>query len=391
MEAGHESINGRFSLPFYCFLFSIVVTPVSQPISISSRYLLSQIKNPIYYTTYSDCKTGGSCATHFNKTKITNQMDFNFGPGFGGGCGDPRCTSCSAGGGMGGFMSPPQFTPCGPGCTGDCQRGGGGGFPGMMSPGGGGFTGMGSPPPSMGWPGMKSDASKGTDGGGGLTSSQAPYIYPLGATGQKIDMIIDTGASLTIITPAAFNKHFPGFPVTTNKNINVGGVGGGSTPSNQRFTMPLVFDINGRQVKVEGECWILSTPVAVECLLGLPFLRSNRMTLDWAGDGDPDSITVQGEKVPIKVEVSAFYQVARPSKRVHGGQNQGHNVGHMFRLGGKQKQGQSLGNMFRLGGKKKQEQSLGNLFGLGGKQKQKQEESAGRQFRFGGKQKQARK
>ncbi|OBT67515.1 hypothetical protein VE03_03754 [Pseudogymnoascus sp. 23342-1-I1] len=221
-------------------------------------------------------------------------MDILFG-GNGGGCGDLRCEACS-GGGMGTFMPPfpvpgfdmPPFMPCGPGCTGDCQNssggGGGGGFPGSIpGGGGGGFPGPmpggmnfpGFPPPSVPgptnfpgsggqsfpnpypqpteWPSAGPGNFGGPSGGGGVTTTEAPYIYPMGATGQCINMMIDTGASMTIITSAAFNKHFRGIPVRTDKRLNISGVDGGLSATHQRFTMPLTFDFGNGQATVEGE------------------------------------------------------------------------------------------------------------------------------------------
>lgn len=273
-------------------------------------------------------------------------MDILFG-GNGGGCGDPRCEACSGsgmGGGMGGFMPPfplsgfgtPPFMPCGPGCTGDCQNPGGGGeFPGNMS-GGGGFSGPmpggmnlpGFPPPTgpgpsnfpgsggqtfpgpypqpTEWPGSGPDNFGGPSGGGGgrggLTTTEAPYIYPLGITGQRINMMIDTGASMTIITTAAYNKHFRGIPARTDKRINITGVDGGMSATHQRFTMPLTFDFGNGQAIVGGEAWICGSGFDVDCLLGLPYLRANQMSLEWGTNGEPDSVMVQGHKIPINVE-----------------------------------------------------------------------------------------
>ncbi|OAF58492.1 hypothetical protein VC83_05074 [Pseudogymnoascus destructans] len=165
-------------------------------------------------------------------------MDIVFG-GRGDGCGDPRCEACS-GGGMGGFMPPfpfpgfgmpPPFMPCGHGCTGDCQNPGGG-FPGPMPggmnfpefpppsgpgpsnfPGSGGQNFPGPYPQPTEWPGVGPGNLGGPSGGGGVAVSESPYVYPLGASGQRINLLIDTGASLTLISTAAYNKHFRGIPV----------------------------------------------------------------------------------------------------------------------------------------------------------------------------------
>lgn len=313
-------------------------------------------------------------------------MDILFG-GNGGGCGDPRCEACSGagmGGGMGGeiggFMPPfqlpgfgmPPFMPCGPGCTGECQSGsgggGGGGFPGAMpggmnfpgGGGGGGFPGPmpgginfpgflapsgpgptnfpgsggqdfpGSYPPPTEWPGSGLGNFAGPSGGGGATTTEAPYISPLGATGQPIHILIDTGASMTIITSAAYNKHFRGIPIRTDKRINIVGVDGGSDNTHQRFTMPLAFNFGNSQVNVEGEAWICNNEVDVECLLGLPYLRVNHMSLEWGSNGEPDSIRVQGNKIPIDTEVKVVHYLA--SKR-----SRRQRKGRLIRVGGKRK------------------------------------------------------
>ncbi|KFY01622.1 hypothetical protein O988_02631 [Pseudogymnoascus sp. VKM F-3808] len=284
-------------------------------------------------------------------------MDILFG-GNGGGCGDPRCEACSGGGmggGMGGFMPPfpfpglgmPPFIPCGPGCTGECQGGrgggGGGGFPGPM-PGGMNFPGF--PPPSgpggqnfpgpypqpTEWPGSGPGnfTGPGDGGGGGVTTTEAPFIYPLGATGQRVNIIIDTGASMTIISASAYNKHFRGIPVRTDKRINIAGVDGGLTPTNQRFTMPLTFNFGSSQATVEGEAWIRNIDLDVECLLGLPYLRANHMSLEWGKNGEPDSILVQGNKIPIDTEV-------RMVQYLVGKRSRGQRRGRLIRVGGKRK------------------------------------------------------
>ncbi|OBT76222.1 hypothetical protein VF21_04997 [Pseudogymnoascus sp. 05NY08] len=291
-------------------------------------------------------------------------MDIVFG-GSGGGCGDPRCEACSGGGmggGMGGFMPPfsfpgfgmpPPFMPCGPGCTGDCQNpgggGGGGGFPGPM-PGGMNFPGF--PPPSgpgptnfpssggqnipgpypqpTEWPGAGPGNFGGPSSGGGVTTTEAPYIYPLGATGQRINMMIDTGASMTIITTAAYNKHFRGIPIRTDKRLNISGVDGGMSATHKRFTMPLTFDFGNGQATVEGEAWVCDNEVDVECLLGLPYLRANHMSLEWGSNGEPDSIMVQGHKIPINTEVKVVqYLVGKRNRRQR--------KGRLIRVGGKRK------------------------------------------------------
>lgn len=274
-------------------------------------------------------------------------MDIVFG-GSGGGCGDPRCEACS-GGRMGGIMPPfqfpglgmpPPFMPCGPGCTGDCQNPGGG-FPGPM-PGGINFPGF--PPPSgpgpstfpgpypqpTEWPGIGPGNFGGPSGGGGAGLSESPYVYPLGTSGQRINLLIDTGASLTLISTAAYNKHFRSIPVCADKRINLGGIGGGLSPSYQRFTMPLTFDFGNGKATVEGEAWICDSGFDVDCLLGLPYLRANQMSLEWGSNGEPDSVMVQGHKIPINVESKVVqYLVGNRSGRQR--------KGRLIRLGGKRK------------------------------------------------------
>ncbi|KFY38935.1 hypothetical protein V495_06296 [Pseudogymnoascus sp. VKM F-4514 (FW-929)] len=135
---------------------------------------------------------------------------------------------------------------------------------------------------------------------------------------------------MTIITTAAYNKHFRGIPVRTDKRLNIVGVDGGSDGSHQRFTMPLTFNFGNSQAKVEGEAWICDNEVDVDCLLGLPYLRANLMTLEWGSNGEPDSIMVQGNKIPIDTEVRVVqYLVGKRSKR--------RRTGRLIRVGGKRK------------------------------------------------------
>jgi hypothetical protein len=253
---------------------------------------------------------------------------------------------------MGGFMPPfpfppfgmPPFMPCGRGCTGECQNGGGGGgFPEPML---GGMNFPGRPPPSMVWPGSGSTnfpdsggqnfpgpqwpGTGPSNGGSGVTTSEVPYIYPLGATGQRIIMIIDTGASMTIVTPVCYNRHFRSIPIRTDKRLVIHGYEGVGQGTNQRFTMPLIFNFDNRQIKLEGEAWICDNGIDVECLLGLPFLRANHMSLEWGSDGEPDSIMVQGQKIPIETQVDEVrYKIGKPTSYQR--------KGRLLRVGGKRK------------------------------------------------------
>lgn len=110
--------------------------------------------------------------------------------------------------------------------------------------------------------------------------------------------------------------------------MNIGGIEGGRTPSYQRFTMRLTFFFGDGQASVEGEAWICDSGIHVDCLLGLPFLRANRMSLEWGSKGEPDSIMVKGRKIPINIEVTAMqYLVGKRSR--------GQSKGRLIRVGGK--------------------------------------------------------
>lgn len=289
-----------------------------------------------------------------------------------GGCGDPICPLC--GGGMGGtgrlegLSGMGSIPPCGiPGCTGQCleqcgcpeclaSRSGMGGMGGMppniIFPGGGGGGTM---PPII-WPGPSgrggmSDPDYGGRGGGGGGYPQPPtgpgnsgeqtpaptgpgmYADPKlvckGMTGLPIDCTIDTGMQPAAqVTLSGYSKHFPSQPVDRSVDFKVMGVGSGPVAMAGRFLMKLTLDFGNEQTMVEGNCWIYPNDnCPTELLLGMPFLKKNKMHLRFGHDGD--SIEIEGRRVPIRMKKDMFRKIYPPREPFYEGSGKS-----QFTLGG---------------------------------------------------------
>jgi hypothetical protein len=158
---------------------------------------------------------------------------------------------------------------------------------------------------------------------------EVPEITPFGATGLPLDITIDTDASTTLITAACYHKHFLTLPLLRDQTMSVRGIGGApDTETDSRLIMPITFTVNGQQISVQGEAWIAPTELDCEVRLGRAYLRANEGVLELGSGARPDSIMVQGRKVPVMMQVTRLY-------RAGGGRGSGADSGReLDRLGG---------------------------------------------------------
>lgn len=95
-----------------------------------------------------------------------------------------------------------------------------------------------------------------------------------------------------------------------------------------RFLMVLTPDFSGERVEVSGNIWIYPNEnVACELLIGMNFLKVNKMNMRFEDGGD--TIEVQRKNFPLNIMANRFYRQWPAGEPAHEGSG-----GKMYKLGG---------------------------------------------------------
>lgn len=85
-----------------------------------------------------------------------------------------------------------------------------------------------------------------------------------------------------------------------------------------RFVMKLTLDLGGEQITVEDHCWLYPTDnCPTELLIGMPFLKKNKMHMTFTERGD--FIEIKGRQVPTNMIAKEFYRVWPAGERAYEG------------------------------------------------------------------------